>query len=737
MHRSHALVVLALVAVVFTAHPSAQHPASPQFVAGQILVKFRPGAAAAVQADVHRQAGGTRLAETPRTRVQLVAVPAGDERGAINRYLRNPNVEIAEPNFIRSVGTPPVPPSVTDLIPGDSSFSQQWALHNTGQMFYCIPWIDGTQLCFYVGTPDADIDAPEAWALSTGSAVKVAVIDTGIDYTHPDLAARYAGGYDFLNGDADPFDDHGHGTHVSGTIAAEMNNATGEPPAAEGVVGIAPNARILAYKVCGPDGHCSDFAITQAIDQAITDGAKVINMSLGGADYSQSLNDSIQAAWAAGLVIVAGAGNDGNTNLFYPAAFENVVSVGATDEDDLRASFSNYGSWVDIAAPGNVILSTYLMSGCSVSTTPGDIGCYAFNTGTSMATPHVSGAAALVWSRSDITSNWQVVDALTHGADASGVSAVPINTWTVYGRLNLYGAMTYAAGPPPPPNNQPVASAGTDVTVTDGDGDGGVMITLNGSGSSDPDGDPLTYQWREGATIIGSGPSPNVFFVVGVHTVTLEVTDGRGGSSTDTVVITVNAPPPPNTSPIANAGSDTTVTDSNGDGGETVSLNGTGSSDPDGDALTYQWRDGTTIIGAGPTPSVSLLVGVHTITLEVQDGHGGSSTDTVVVTVNAPPPPPATLAVTAISPNVVNQKAGAVTFVITGTAFAIGANVSFLNGSGPAPRVLSVTRDSSTQLTARVEIRSGGGKTTRRWDVVVTNPDGTSAVGTGLLTITP
>ena len=586
------------------------------------------------------------MAETSRTRIQLVSVPAGDERGAINRYLRNPNVEIAEPNFIRSVGTPPAAPSITDLIPGDSSFSQQWALHNTGQLFYCIPWIDGTQLCFYVGTPDADIDAPEAWALSTGSPVKVAVIDTGIDYTHPDLAARYAGGYDFLNGDADPFDDHGHGTHVSGTIAAEMNNLTGTPmPAAEGVVGIAPNARILAYKVCGPDGHCSDFAITQAIDQAVTDGAKVINMSLGGADYSQSLNDSIQAAWSAGLVIVAGAGNDGNTNLFYPAALDNVVSVGASDEDDLRASFSNYGNWVDIAAPGNVILSTYLMSQCSVSTTPGDIGCYAFNSGTSMATPHVSGAAALVWSRSDITSNWQVVDAITHGADANGVSSVPINTWTVYGRLNLYGAMTWAAGPPPPPNTPPVANAGTDITATDGnDGDGGVLVTLNGSASSDPDGDALSYQWREGSTIVGSGPQPNVFFLVGVHTVVLEVTDGRGGSNTDTVLVTVNAPPPP---------------------------------------------------------------------------------------------PPPTLAVTAISPNVVNQKAGTLNFVITGTAFAVGANVIVVNGSGPAPRVISVTRNRATQLTARVEIRSGGPKTTRRWDVVVTNPGGTSATGVGLLTITP
>src|SRR5205814_4525122 len=145
----------------------------------------------------------------------------------------------------------------------------------------CIPWIFGN-LCFYVGTPDADIDAPEAWTISTGTpAVTVAVIDTGIDYTNPDLAANYAGGYDFVNLDADPMDDHGHGTHVSGTIAAAMNNLTGDPAADEGVVGVAPNTRILAYKVCGADGSCNDFAIEQAIAQAVTDGAKVINMSFG------------------------------------------------------------------------------------------------------------------------------------------------------------------------------------------------------------------------------------------------------------------------------------------------------------------------------------------------------------------------------------------------------------------------------------------------------------------------
>ena len=190
------------------------------------------------------------------------------------------------------------------------------------------------------------------------------MIDSGVDYTHPDLAPNYAGGDDFVFLDGDPMDDHGHGTHVAGTIAAALDNLTGNPAEAEGVTGVAPNARILAYKVCRADGTCDDFAIQQAIARAVADGANVINMSLGESEYSQSLNDAVQDAWNAGVVIVAGAGNDGTTAPFYPAAFDNVVSVAAFDEDHRRPSFSNYGSWVDISAPGNVIMSTYPMAAC-------------------------------------------------------------------------------------------------------------------------------------------------------------------------------------------------------------------------------------------------------------------------------------------------------------------------------------------------------------------------------------
>ena len=199
-------------------------------------------------------------------------------------------------------------------------------------------------------------------------------------------------------------------------------------------------------------------------------------MSLGESEYSQSLNDAVQDAWNAGVVIVAGAGNDGTTAPFYPAAFDNVISVAAFDEDHRRPSFSNYGSWVDISAPGNVIMSTYPMAACGSSTTPGDTGCYAWNTGTSMATPHVAGAAALIWSRSDVTSNSQVVDILLNSADGQGVSTVRLDSWTIHGGLNLHDAISYGLT-----NLPPDADAGPDQTVADNDRDGTELVTLDGS----------------------------------------------------------------------------------------------------------------------------------------------------------------------------------------------------------------------------------------------------------------
>jgi subtilisin family serine protease len=525
------VVALALISVIaVTAAPLAQRATQGRaFVTGEIIVKFRPGLAASEKASAHRVARGTSLAEIQRTGLQRIRVPAGEEAATIARYRRNPNVLYAEPNFVRTIPAPLAQGAASAVVPGDYYFNEQWALNNTGQQFLCL--IPG--LCFYAGTPGADIDAPEAWEISTGSSdVTVAVIDSGIDYTHPDLAADYAGGVDFMSPDGDPMDDHGHGTHVAGIIAAALNNLTGTPGRAEGVAGVAPHTRIRAYKVCRADGTCDDFAIQQAIARAITDGAKVINMSLGETAYSQSLDEAVQDAWNAGLVIVAGAGNDGTTERFYPAALDNVISVAAFDEDHLRASFSNYGSWVDISAPGNVILSTYPSTTCAASTVPGDSGCYTWLTGTSMATPFVSGAAALLWSRPDITSNSEVLNILLNSADGQGVGGPRLDSWTIHGGLNLRSALMYSL-------TRPVANAGADQTVPDNDGDGTALVTVDGSASFDRNGTIVGYAWKEGNSLLSSSAIATIPLTVGAHTLTLEVTDNDGETGTDTVEVTI------------------------------------------------------------------------------------------------------------------------------------------------------------------------------------------------------
>jgi subtilase family serine protease len=179
-------------------------------------------------------------------------------------------------------------------------------------------------------------------------------------------------------------------------------------------------------------------------------------------------------------------------------------------------------------------MSTYPMAACQSSTTPGDTGCYAWNTGTSMATPHVAGAAALIWSRSDVTSNSQVVDILLNSADGSGVSTVRLDSWTIHGGLNLHDAISYGLT-----NLPPDADAGPDRTVADSDRDGTELVTLDASGSSDSDGTIVGCAWREGGTLIGTGETAGVWLTIGVHTLTLEVSDDEGDTATDTVVITV------------------------------------------------------------------------------------------------------------------------------------------------------------------------------------------------------
>jgi len=317
--------------------------------------------------------------------------------------------------------------------PTDTYYDLLWGLDNDGQSS---------------GTVDADIDAARAWEITTGSSsVIVAIIDTGVDYNHVDLAANIwtnsgeiAGngidddgngyiddiyGYDFANDDSDPMDDQGHGTHVAGTIGAVGDNGIG-------VAGVAWNVQIMALKFLDSSGSGYTSDAVRALDYAVQNGAQVSNNSWGGGGYSSTLLNAIMRAREEGHIFVAAAGNnssDNDINPSYPANYsaDNIISVAATDRNDQLASFSNFGEMtVHLAAPGVDIASTYLNNQ------------YAYMSGTSMATPHVTGVVALVLSEHPDWTYSQVIDSILDSADS--LDSLESKTITG-GRLNAAAAL--------------------------------------------------------------------------------------------------------------------------------------------------------------------------------------------------------------------------------------------------------------------------------------------------------
>jgi len=274
----------------------------------------------------------------------------------------------------------------------------------------------------------AKIRADYAWNTTIGSsAVIVAVIDTGVDYNHPDLAANYVPlGYDWVNNDRDPIDDMGHGTHVAGIIGAVINNA-------QGIAGLA-QVSIMSEK--GLDSYGSGYYddLSNAIINATDAGADIISMSWGGSTSSSVLHDALKYAYEKGVLLVAAAGNSGSTAKHYPAAYDEVVAVTATNEVDQPAWFTTYGDWVELSAPGDYIISTISSIHDPRFSYP-----YDYLSGTSMATPHVSGVAALVWSLFPTMSRDVLRFHLRDTADDLG--AAGFDVFYGYGRINAQRAV--------------------------------------------------------------------------------------------------------------------------------------------------------------------------------------------------------------------------------------------------------------------------------------------------------
>jgi len=366
-----------------------------------------------------------------------------------------------------------------------------------------------------------------------GTGVKVAIIDSGIDYTHPDLAGRYAGGYDFVNNDTNPMDDNGHGTHVAGSVAAIKNGV--------GVVGVGPEISLYGLKVLDASGSGSFSNIIAALEWAVANGIQVTNNSYGSASNPGTIvENAFKNANANGVLSIAAAGNSGNcsgksNSVGYPAQYASVVAVAATNKSDGRPCFSSTGPTVELAAPGVAINSTKLGGG------------YVEYNGTSMASPHVAGVAALVIAAgiTDTNSNGLINDevrkVLSDTAEDLGVSGR--DTSFGWGLVSASAAVAAVGPSEPTPNILPTANAGPDQTVVDSNGDNVENVTLNGSGSFDPDGSIVLYEWYEGATLLATGVSPTLPFALGTHTVTLVVTDNDGATASDTVEISVVSQP--------------------------------------------------------------------------------------------------------------------------------------------------------------------------------------------------
>lgn len=406
MWVSRLLALIAALFLVTTWSATTAHAEGPPFEPGAVLVRWGPGVRA--QEATLASLGAQEVDSIPQLGIIKLRVPPGREAEAV-AALRQAGAELAQPNYVRRMA----------LTPNDSLYSQQWAL--------------------------SKINAPSAWDITTGSSgIIVAVVDTGIDTGHPDRPQNLLLGADYI---ADPTgntpvsgDPQGHGTHVSGIVAARMNNGTG-------VAGVAPGVSLMAVRVLDAGGSGTTDITAKGITYAADHGAKIINLSLSGYDSSSAEEYAINYAYGKGALVIAAAGNcyEGGTDCdyktnprMYPAASLHVVAVAATDKNDGHAWYSETGDYVDLAAPGGT--SSYYASLGILSTCKSSD--YCVKAGTSMAAPYVAGVAALVWSVNPSLTPDQVEAIMRQSAVDLGTAGRD-DTFG-YGRVDAYQAVRQA-----------------------------------------------------------------------------------------------------------------------------------------------------------------------------------------------------------------------------------------------------------------------------------------------------
>lgn len=473
---SAALLIAPSTTISQTTLPHGSH------VEGELLISPRAGVSDIDLEETYKGHGGRKLRALSQINVHHIQVPA-HAIDAVERALRNnPKVSFVERNFVAQA----------NFAPNDPNYGNQWHLPK--------------------------VSAPAAWDLTTGSsAVTVAVIDSGVDPSHPDLSNKLVSGYNFLGGStSDTHDVYGHGTAVAGVIGADTNNLSG-------VAGLGWNTTIMPLVVISSSNFATYADIASAINYAADHGAKVINMSLGGTSYSSTLQNAVDYAWSKGTVIVAAAGNNSTNAGFYPAALNNVIAVSATDSNDAPTSFTNFGSWITVAAPGYYIYTT------------NNGGGYGNWIGTSFSSPQVAALAALLFAKNPALKNNQVVDLIKNYSDDLGNPG--FDTTYGWGRINAFRAVQAAQGIPnlsvavsSPANNTQVSAVVTVTTLVSSQNPiSRVELYIDGALYATDSTSPYSFSW-------------NTAGLNGQHTLFAKISDSTGNNATSsTITVTVGA----------------------------------------------------------------------------------------------------------------------------------------------------------------------------------------------------
>ncbi|KAF5057560.1 Subtilase family protein [anaerobic digester metagenome] len=707
------ITAFTIAAFCITSASASENPGQPE----HIIIGLQEGSVRALSTADRSSPDFQVITELTELNALIVSVPDPDR--FVEEASQAPGIRFVERDI------PVYALDVPAYVPDDQRYAEQWGPQKIG--------------------------AEYAWSIEQGeSNVLIAVVDTGIDYTHPDMGNYVAGGYDWVNDDNNPDDDHGHGTHCAGIAAATIDNTLG-------IAGIS-QSRIMAEKVLDSNGSGTSSITAAAICHAADNGADVISMSLGADGPSQIVEEACRYAWEKGCVLVAASGNDGATRVIYPAAYDTVIAVGSVGKTGSRSTFSNYGTNLDLVAPGESILST----------TPGNT--YGQKSGTSMACPHVSGVAALLLSHYPGMSNLEVRNRLTETADDLGAAGK--DTRYGYGLVNAFAALGgEEAAPLTIESDADTVVRGEEIALTiTGEGYREYWLSVDDAGLAGIEMYPHVVPEQEGVfpgipsggingsagfdetecrVLIPESGTARIRYATGSSTIaqpfTFTVNDPEDPLLSDAITVSVNPG---------------TVTITTGDRdcfffGEEITLNGTNTDnrstwlymtgpglDAGGAGLSGPGMVQVPVTGDGnwsyvwDTGTLEGLFENGTYTLyavsgpKTADELGGVASATVSLELlNSPWPAPG---ITAISPEMVFVSNNPVTIQITGSGFVDGATVLMKRAGYQDIIATEVHGSDADTISATFDLTTPRNGT---WSIVVWNPDGKKALFPDALSI--